>query len=498
MSVRARTWVYITWVVMLGAVLVAAAGLHWPLTLRTADMWLPPALTLMVIAAGRFPIELSRQARASLYTVPIFMAALLLHPAEAAGVAIVGTLITEFLLNAPARAMAFNTGVAGVAAASAGMVFYGLMPDGATISLTAGPIMAAIVTGAVLHVVNVGMVAGMVTIRKGMGYWKPWDRAYALETVQEGGMLALGLTAAVLVAQVWWSLFIILIPTVMAYAALRWSLQAASEKARLAEELENRLKELRDLQAQLIQSAKMASVGTLAAGVAHEINNPVFAIAGRAELMLKNPEKHLRSDKAKEYVETIQDMSQCISSIVRRLLEHARATDEVKDVQLSEVIEDSLALVSSRLNKSSVRVLRDYAQVPSIRGIRPQLQQVFVNLLTNAIDATKGNGNITVGCSAADGVVKAYVRDDGSGIPAAIKDRIFEPFFTTKEVGKGTGLGLFICHKIITAHKGEITLDSQENKGTTVWITVPVSAQIDQETQVSPEPERVAVGAGQR
>jgi signal transduction histidine kinase len=453
----------------------------------------------MVIVAGRFPIELSRQARASLYTVPIFMATLLLHPAEAAGVAIVGTLITEFLLNAPARAMAFNTGVAGVSAASAGMVFYGLMPDGATISLTAGPIMAAIVTGAVLHVVNVGMVAGMVTIRKGMGYWKPWDRAYALETVQEGGMLALGLTAAVLVAEVWWSLFIILIPTVMAYAALRWSLQAASEKARLAEELETRLKELRDLQAQLIQSAKMASVGTLAAGVAHEINNPVFAIAGRAELMLKNPEKHLKSDKAKEYVETIQDMSQRISSIVRRLLEHARATDEVKDIQLAEVIEDSLALVSSRLSKSSVRVLRDYGQVPTIRGIRPQLQQVFVNLLTNAIDATNGNGNITVGCSANDGIVKAYVRDDGSGIPEAIRDRLFEPFFTTKEVGKGTGLGLFICHKIVSAHKGEIKIDSQENKGTTIWLSIPVAAQIDEETMdMSPEPERVAVGSGQR
>jgi len=472
----------------------------WPVTERHVGLWLTPALTLLVIAAGLFPIELSRQARASLYTVPIFMAALLVHPAEALAVAAVGTAISEVLLQSPLRAVAFNTGVASVSAITAGIVFYGLMPENGIVGLSAVPVMAAIVSGVVLHVVNVVLVTGMVTLRKGMAFWKPWDRAYAVEAIQEGGMLALGLTAAILVAQVWWGLFVILIPTALAYYALRWSMKEATAKARLAEELESRLKELKDLQAQVIQSAKMASVGTLAAGVAHEINNPVFAIAGRAELILKNPDKHLQNEKALEYVQTIQEMAQRISSIVRRLLEHARASDEVKEFQVSEIIEDSLALVSSRLSKGNVRVLRDYGQVPDVRGVRSQMQQVFVNLLNNAVDAMNGTGNIAVGCSQLDDThIRAYVRDDGGGMPTSVKERIFEPFFTTKDVGKGTGLGLFICHKIIATHKGEISVESQEKKGTTIWIKLPTASaypESDDDWGADTTVQKAAVSAG--
>ncbi len=456
------------------AALTVVASLVWAVDTGTTRIWIYPVLIVLVALAGRFPVELSRQAQASLFTVPIFTAVLLGHPALAVAVAAGGTLVSQALIKAPLRAVAFNVGVAGLAAVAGGMVFFAIRPDGALISLTAGAVGAGIAAGAVLHATNVVAVSAMVTLRKGHGFWKIWGQPYALEAVQEGAMLALGLLAAILIAQVWWGLLLVMIPTVIAYFALKRSMHEARLKAELAEELRERILELKGMHTQLVQSAKMASVGTLAAGVAHEINNPVFAIAGRAEMMLRNSERHLKTDKSVEHTETILEMAGRISTIVRRLLVHARPSDEVEVVDLSEIMEESLSLMGAKIRSRKVAVFRDYANIPQTMAVPSQLQQVMVNLVSNALDVTADGGSVVVGCRQDGDRVTAYVKDYGEGIDPEIFDRLFEPFFTTKEVGKGTGLGLFICHKIVSSHSGEMTVDSKTGEGATFWMHLPI------------------------
>lgn len=253
MSREISTWTYIGAVLLAAAALGAVATLLWPVDSGTARIWVFPVLVVLVALAGRFPVELSRQAQASLFTVPIFTAVLLGHPVLAIAVASGGTLVSQVLVNAPSRAIAFNLGVAGLSAAAGGMVFFALRPDGAAISLTAGSVSAAIAAGAALHVSNVFLVSAMVTIRKGAGFWKIWGQAYALEAVQEGAMLALGLLAAVLIALVWWGLLLIGIPTVLAYYALKRSISEARLKTELAEELKERILELKRMHSRLLR-----------------------------------------------------------------------------------------------------------------------------------------------------------------------------------------------------------------------------------------------------
>jgi len=430
------TWSYIATVLLVTAALAVVASFVWPISSGTTQIWVYPVLIVLVALAGRFPVELSRQAQASLFTVPIFTAVLLGHPALAVAVAAGGTLFPQILIKAPVRAVAFNIGVAGLAAVAGGMVFFTIRPDGALIALTGSAIVAGIVAGAALHATNILAVSAMVTVRKGSGFWKIWAQPYALEAIQEGAMLALGLLAAVLIAQVWWGLLLVMIPTVIAYFALKRSMHEARLKAELAEELRERILELKGMHTQLVQSAKMASVGTLAAGVAHEINNPVFAIAGQAEMMLRNPERHLNSEKSIEHTETILEMAGRISTIVRRLLEHARPSDEVEVVDLSEVMEESLSLMGAKIRSRRVAVFRDYANIPNTMAVPSQLQQVMVNLVANALDVTADGGSVVVGCRQDGDKVSAYVKDYGEGIDDGIVDRLFEPFFTTKEVGR--------------------------------------------------------------
>ncbi len=133
----------------------------------------------------------------------------------------------------------------------------------------------------------------------------------------------------------------------------------------------------------------------------------------------------------------------------------------------------------------------DCQGTPKVRVVTNQLQQVFMNLLDNALDATPGWGTITMGCSVKDGTAMAYVKDTGVGIPEDVKDHIFDPFFTTRSVGKGTGLGLFICHKILEDHHGELSVESEPGAGTTFWVKLPAAKEISAEKR----PEIAAVAA---
>ena len=329
---------------------IALAAWSWRAPFEVSDLVLMAFLVAFVALAGRFPIELSRQAPASLSTVPVFAAVLLLHPAEAALVAAAGTLISEAMLRAPAKAIAFNVIVNAAAGVLAGAALFSLRPGGDPLEFTASHLLAAGASGLVLQSTNVLLVVGMVTLRKGLGFWRLWKDTYAFEVVQEAGLLTVGLIAALLYTEAWWSVTLVLVPSVLAYYGFKRNVSEAAEKALLADELEERLNELKELQAQLIQSAKLASVGTLAAGVAHEINNPVFAIIGRAELLLSDSEHHLRSEMARQYARTIRDMGKRIAQIVRQLLDYSRSSAEREPVDVAHAMEAALGLLGLSLS----------------------------------------------------------------------------------------------------------------------------------------------------
>jgi two-component system NtrC family sensor kinase len=236
------------------------------------------------------------------------------------------------------------------------------------------------------------------------------------------------------------------------------------------------IRELEYHQEQLIQSGKIAAIGTLTAGIAHELNNPINNIMLTAEA-LKEDFTHLRPEEALELIQDILVQSGRASEIVRNLLDFSRTEQPVFEaVDVSKVIHETLKLVQNQLTLAGVEVERDFpAELPAIHGDPKTLQQVFLNLFVNAIQAMKQGGTLTVRAYCEDGHwLKVEVADTGTGIDPEDLPHIFEPFYTTKEVGRGTGLGLSVSYGIVQKHGGHIEVKSKKGEGSTFTVVLPV------------------------
>ncbi len=239
------------------------------------------------------------------------------------------------------------------------------------------------------------------------------------------------------------------------------------------------LTERRRLEQQLIQSDKLSALGQLVAGVAHELNNPLTSISGYAQLLLRN---RTLNDEIRADLEQIRQQAERAGRIVRNLLMFAREhKPERLATQINEVIQSTLALQVYQLRVDNITVQLDLdPELPSTVTDPHQLQQVLLNLITNARQAMneRGSGILTIRTrrhEAADGrYIEISISDNGVGIPAQYLDKVFNPFFTTKPVGQGTGLGLSICYGIIQEHQGQIWIESREGVGTTVFIRLPI------------------------
>ena len=223
------------------------------------------------------------------------------------------------------------------------------------------------------------------------------------------------------------------------------------------------LTRLKAMMEQLVSSEKMATVGQMAAGIAHEINTPLGIILGYAQLMMDDFSK---DSEPYQNLEVIERQTQASRKIVADLLKYSRQAGSAQEaVNLNEIINDAVAITEHSLNLSHVKVVLQLAQdLPPLVGDPEKLRQVIVNLLNNAHHAmeSQGNGELLVRTrhDATAGLVIAEVQDNGHGIPETIKARIFDPFFTTKPVGKGTGLGLSVSYGIIREHRGTIEIES--------------------------------------
>jgi two-component system NtrC family sensor kinase len=257
-------------------------------------------------------------------------------------------------------------------------------------------------------------------------------------------------------------------------AELQLAHQALRESANeLERKVEERTTELKRMQAQMIQSEKMVAIGKLAAGVAHEINNPLTGVLTNSSLMLED----MADDHPwREDIQTIVNETLRCRKIVKGLLDFSRQSKPQRTLlDLNQVVEDTLALVRNQTVFRNTRIVYDLdPRLPTVLADADQMRQVVLNLVLNAAEAMVQGGELRVASSANLGkkAVELRISDTGPGIPDEVRARIFEPFFTTKKTG--TGLGLAVAYGIIERHHGEIRIDSARGKGTTFIITVPI------------------------
>ncbi len=273
-------------------------------------------------------------------------------------------------------------------------------------------------------------------------------------------------------------------------------------------ELNQMLNHLTQAQTQLVQSEKMASLGQVTAGVAHELNNPLNFISSSVKPLRRNmedlisilekydaviEEKGLRNDfieaedkkqdveyalllkETKELLEGVNEGASRSQHIVKGLRTFSRMDEnEFKSVNIHEGIDSTLLLLSNKL-KDRITVHKAYGSIPPVEGLPGKLNQVFMNILTNGIMAIRGEGELFIQTVRRDDKVRVSIRDTGEGMSDETREHIFEPFFTTRAVGQGTGLGLSISYSIIEEHHGTIEVDSAPGKGTEFVITLPIS-----------------------
>jgi signal transduction histidine kinase len=248
------------------------------------------------------------------------------------------------------------------------------------------------------------------------------------------------------------------------------------EFSTLAVAINRMLDELTARQQQLVQSRKMAAVGTLTSGIAHELNNPLNNISLNVETLLDDFED-TDDDQKKKLLEEIFTQVQRASATVRNLLDFTRKDHPVfTPVSIPELLRASVRLVGNELALAGVEVSLDAPPgLPRVNGNPRNLEQVFLNLFLNAMEAMPEGGTLAVSATSGDGLVRIAVRDTGTGISAEHLEQVFEPFFTTKEAGEGTGLGLSVSYSIVEKHGGHLEVESQPGEGTVFTVTLPAA-----------------------
>ncbi|MFQ6083855.1 MAG: ATP-binding protein [Candidatus Aminicenantia bacterium] len=240
----------------------------------------------------------------------------------------------------------------------------------------------------------------------------------------------------------------------------------------MVQRLQSAHQELKNAQEKLIQTEKLASIGTLASGLTHEINNPLAGLKNCLNRIKKTPDKN----EILKYINLMFNALEKIENVVRGLLDFSRKRDyNFESISINEVIERAYSLVQYQLENNSIKVKKDLDETIGLcKGDAHQLEQVMVNLILNSIDAMPKRGGLILKTFQNKNKVYIIVEDTGIGISGKHLNKIFDPFFTTKETGKGTGLGLSVSYNIIKAHRGEILVESQEGKGTKLTVSLPV------------------------
>jgi two-component system NtrC family sensor kinase len=255
--------------------------------------------------------------------------------------------------------------------------------------------------------------------------------------------------------------------------------QLSGLNAKLEERIAQRTRELEETQAQVLHQEKMAAFGLLAAGIAHEVGNPLTGISTLVQLLeRRDPDEYTR-----ERLGLVNAQLTRIQSILRELVTFSRPASDTRDhVSLRDIVDEALGIAKYYKGVKGRAIRADIpADLPAILGVRDQLVQVFFNLVLNAIDATTKGGRVSIAAFEEDGRIIATVSDDGHGIEPEHRERLFRPYFTTKK--HGTGLGLFVTRKLVEAHGGTVDCTSVLDEGTEFRLTFPA---IEQQRSATP------------
>jgi len=252
-----------------------------------------------------------------------------------------------------------------------------------------------------------------------------------------------------------------------------------NEIYRLIAALNQMMRELESRQEQLVQSRKIAAVGTLTSGIAHEINNPINNLSLTLESLIENHETMAPAERTQLYQEALDQVERA-SDTVRNLLEFSRANHpRLEDVSLDEVVDKTARLFINEFKIHKVRFLKEVrGPLPALRLDKGGLQQVFVNLFLNGIQSMPKGGELRIVLERVKDEVRIDVADTGVGIPPENLEKVFDPFFTTKKEGEGTGLGLSVSYSIIKKHGGRMQVQSSAGVGTTFSISLPLGSAV--------------------
>lgn len=255
--------------------------------------------------------------------------------------------------------------------------------------------------------------------------------------------------------------------------------ERTSELEQSRNALEKTLEETRRLETNLVQAEKLSAIGQLAAGIAHELNSPLTGVIGLSRVLIKRT-KGVK--KINSLLKDIHEAAEHAAEVVKELSAFARPSEgKIEAFNLKDCVERTLSFIAYQLTRRGIKIKKRFSRLPPIRGDRRQLQQVFLNMITNARDAMTAATPLTgkelvieARTSGDKKNVEIFFKDNGYGIPEDHLHQIFNPFFTTKEPGKGVGLGLSISYTIVKNHGGTIEADSKVGKGTTFTIRLPI------------------------
>ncbi|MBN2441711.1 MAG: GHKL domain-containing protein, partial [Spirochaetales bacterium] len=228
----------------------------------------------------------------------------------------------------------------------------------------------------------------------------------------------------------------------------------------------------KDMQEQLLRGEKLAALGTLASGIAHEINNPLYGILGTAEVIVDESEKEEIKNLAKEII----DFTMQCSDIVKDLSAYSRSLREETemDIDINTILDETIRIIRYSPQFLNIEIEREFDTLPCIRALGGEIRQIFMNIINNAIQAMAGKGKLIIHTRHIEGFIEVTIIDTGPGIPKQLISKIFDPFFTTKATGEGTGIGLNIVYRLVTKYNGFITVNSEKDKGAEFIVKFPV------------------------
>lgn len=398
----------------------------------------------------------------------VFMALLILGPTEAMVCAAVGGITSIFVM--PHRhvfpKLTYNTATLILSALAAGLTYehFGEEPWPFALSRCFVPIVVATF---LYYTVNTVLITAIISLTSQKGFWEVYvkNTLWIVPRIYAGTSIAV---MATLIAAAFGIHFVFTIFPLL--YLIYYSYKIYTNKI---EEIESAYEKLKQTQNQLLQSEKLASIGILASGVAHEINNPLQGILGTAEALLHEES----ADVAREYTSDIIRYSREAAQIIQELslLSKGARKETVSPTCVKDAVRDALRMSRHTINLTDVRIEEEYQPVPELNLNPGELQQVLVNLIKNAVQAMQGEDkrlNITV--SQCGDNVEIDLTDNGCGIPDENLKNIFDPFFTTKDAGQGTGLGLSIVYRIVTKYGGDIRVTTQTGKGSTFSLFLPL------------------------